>query len=180
MFFDPALWVGQKERKNSLIVGRVINNKTLQIIDGEVWIGAKFEDDVVNQIAELVKEHKPQVVLVEDNIFSKMIKLSFGDYNIPFKGVTREGSELAVIEHAKKDNTIDWQIKKEKDLLFGAGSLLLALQKMNKLVSDKKITESTVVADVEQNLTQNKLFTQRRRKSKKCKKFKEELMKDDA
>jgi hypothetical protein len=174
MFFDPDLAPAEKKRKNTLVVGKVVNDK-LQIVDGEVWVGGKFEDDVIPGVAELVKKWKPQTVFVEDNIFQRLLKKIMSEYNIPFKGITRQSSKEAV-GIAADSATIEWKIQRNKDLLFGVGSLLMLLKKM------KKIAESTVVADVIDKDTPIKDMERRRsrKKCKKAKKFKEELLKEDA
>lgn len=175
MFFDPAFEKGIENRKNTLVVGKVVGDK-LQIVDGEVWVGGKFEDDVIPAVAESVKKWKPQVVFTEDNFFQALLKKIMGDYNIPFKGVTRISSKMAV-EMAAEAPEMEWKAKKNKDLFFGAGSLLLVLKKMKKIMA-----ESTVVADVEKNLTQDMDVEKRQdKKKKKCKrkeKFKDFLSKD--
>lgn len=171
MFFDPALEGNESKRKNTLVTGKVIKDK-LHIVDGEVWLGASFEDDVMPSIADLVKKWKPTIVFIEDNYFQRLLNKVMKDYNIPFKGVSRVTSKAAVEQAAESPDMI-WKAKKNPDLFFGAGSLLLVLKKMKKIMD-----ESTVIGDIFDKDTPVK--DTKKKKCKKSKKFKEELLKECA
>jgi hypothetical protein len=172
MFFDPALFAGIKTRKNTLVVGKVVNDK-LQIVEGDVWVGAEFEDVVMPDLVDSVKKWKPQVVFCEDNIFQAILKKIMEDYHIPFKGVTRISSKEAV-EMAAENPAIEWKAQKHNNLYFGAGSLLLILKKMKRLMGEATTYDSDDTPAME-------LLPATRRKVKFCKKskkFKEALEKD--
>jgi hypothetical protein len=134
MFFDPAFEDSVKSgRKNVVVVGRVTNDK-LYIIDGEVWIGAEFENDVLPRVAEIVKKWNPEVVYVQDNNFQNLLHTTMKKYHIPIQSAGVRVSKSAYEYTGKMSPEIVWKIKSDNDLLFGAGVLSKRMMGINEKV----------------------------------------------